>query len=221
MSVENEAIKATLTVTVKEAPSVAELLNGTYQFVSMMVGTATYEFTPESEGATKGQLVITYEGPYVGEGKGYFNYEYVDGYLYTTPQNVGSYNCIFGVTLGAQFDLQCTYNGWEQGALTKVENVENALSGTYNSTFTHPMNGMAFAMALTFNADGTGSYSLMNGAYEGSFAYELNEGTILFSDVVAIFGAEVSFFAVVDGNVITCTTAFSDAGYELELEYVG
>lgn len=224
VSAENEAFKATLTVTVKEAPSVADILNGTYKFTSAMLGEATYIFTPESEGAVKGQLVITYEGPYVGSGEGYFSYEYAAGSLSVTPLNPGSYNCPFSVTLGSSFNLVCLYNYYEQGDLVKVEDVEEiegALSGLYSATFVHPMNGMEFAMNLTFVADGTGSYSLMNTAYEGTFKYANANGVITFSDVVATYGAAVTLSATIADDVITCKTAFSDAGNELELAYTG
>ena len=223
-SVVNPELTATIKVTVKEAPSVAEILNGKYQFSSMMLGTAIYEFVPESEGAVKGQLTIAYEGAYVGTGEGYFSYEYAAGYLSVMPLNPGSYNCPFSVELGDQFNLVCLYNGWGQGDLVKVEEteaVEGALSGNYNATFVHPMNGMEFAMVFTFAVDGTGSYSLMNGAYEGSFKYANVEGVVTFSDVVAVFGAAVELSATVNGSVLTAKTVFTDAANELELEYLG
>ena len=224
VSAENESFKAELVVTVLEAPSVADILNGTYKFTSAMLGEATYVFTPASEGAVNGELTISYEGPYVGSGEGYFSYEYAGGYLTVMPLNAGSYNCPFSVSLGSSFNLVCLYNYWEQGDLVKVEEVveiEGALSGLYSAIFVHPMNGMEFEMLLTFVADGTGSYSFMNTAYEGTFKYANVEGVITFSDVVAIFGAEVTLTATIAQNVITCKTVFSDAGNELELEYSG
>ena len=61
----------------------------------------------------------------------------------------------------------------------------------------------------------------MNGMYEGSFAYENNEGVITFSDVFATFGTDVQLTATVDGSVVTCTTNFVIDGMELTLEYLG
>ena len=220
----NPEFTATLTVNVEEAPSVAEILNGKYQFNSAMLGTATYEFTPEAEGAVKGQLVIVYEGPYVGSGEGHFTYEYTEGWLSVVPQNVASYNCAFGVEMDESFNLLCTYNYWAQGNLVKVEEVvevEGALTGLYAATFVHPMNNFEYLFQLTFVADGTGSYSFMNNAYEGTFNYVNAEGVITFSEVVATFGADVEITATIVDNVITCKTVFSDAGNEVELEYTG
>lgn len=224
VSATNAQFKAELKVTVKEAPSVAEILNGTYKFASGMIGEATYVFTPEAEGAVKGQLVITYAGANTPGGEGYFSYEYAEGYLSVMPLNPGSYNCPFSVELSSDFNLVCLYNFWPQGNLVRdeeVEEIEGALSGNYTAEFIHPMNGMPFAMVLTFAVDGTGSYSLMNGAYEGTFKYANANGVLTFSDVVNVFGATVTFSATVANNIVVCTTAFSDAGNELELEYTG
>ena len=220
----NPEFTATLTVTVEEAPSIDEILNGKYQFTSAMLGSAEYEFTPAAEGAANGELVIKYEGPYVGSGEGYFTYEFVGGWLQVIPQNPGSYNCPYGVEIDEQFNLLCTYNGWAQGQLVKFEEteaIEGALVGLYAATFVHPMNGFEFLMQFTFAADGTGSYSLMNSAYEGTFKYANAEGVITFSEVVASFGAEVTLSATIADNVITAKTVFSDAGNELELAYTG
>lgn len=218
----NPAFTATINVEVVEAPSVAELLTGKYQFTSMMLGTAIYTFEPESEGAVNGQLTIAYNGAYVGTGEAYFTYQYVDGWLSVDPSNPGSYNCPFSVELGESFNLLCTYNYFPQGELVRYQEVEEGgLNGNYTTIFTHPMNQMQFNMVLTFNADGTGFYSLMNGMYEGSFAYESNEGVITFSDVFATFGTDVQLTATVDGSVVTCTTNFVIDGMELTLEYLG
>lgn len=220
----NPELTATLTVTVEEAPSVAELLNGKYQYIDAFLGSAIYEFTPAYEGAESGVLVITYEGAYVGTGEGYFDYAYENGWLSVMPQNPGSYNCPFGVELGDAFNLVATYNYYPQGDLEVYEEpvvIEGAIVGLFAATFVHPMNQMEFLMQLVFKADGTGSYSFMNGAYEGSFAYANAEGVITFSDVIAMWGADVELSATVAENVITCKTVFTDAGNELELDYVG
>ena len=220
----NPELSATITVTVEEAPSIAEILNGKYQFTSMMLGTAIYEFTPAYEGATNGVLVIEYDGAYVGMGTGYFDYAYYPGWLEVVPQNVGSYNCPFSVELDDSFNLLCTYNYFAQGNLVRyeaTEGVEGALSGIYGATFIHPLNGFEFAFQLTFNVDGTGYYSLMNGAYEGSFNYVNAEGVIEFSEVAASFGADVVLTATITDNVIECTTLFTDNYNELTLNYSG
>ena len=223
-SVANPELSATITVTVEEAPSVAEILNGKYQFTSVMLGTAIYEFTPEYEGATNGVLVIEYDGAYVGMGTGYFDYAYYPGWLQLTPQNPGSYNCAFGAEIDAAFNLLCTFNGFAQGNLVKYEESEavpGALNGIYAATFIHPKNGFEFLFQLTFNVDGTGYYSLMNNAYEGSFKYVNNEGVIEFSELVADFGADVVLTATIAENVISCTSVFTDQGNELTLSYTG
>ena len=138
------------------------------------------------------------------------------------PLNPGSYNCPFSVELGETYNLLCTYNYWAQGELVRVEEaVEGALSGNYSTIFVHPKNGMQLQMVLTFNNNGTGFYSLMNGMYEGSFAYANAEGVITFSDVVATFGTEVQLSATINGEVINCTTNFVMDGMELTLDYLG
>ena len=223
-SVVNSELTATLTVTVLEAPSAADILNGTYEYNDPWIGSATYVFTPAEEGAANGQLVITYEGQGLPGGEAYFTYAYEGEWLQVIPQNPGSYNCPFGVELDSSYQLLCTYNGWAQGPLSKVEEkveIEGALDGIYATIFVHPMNGFELAMQLSFNVDGTGAYSLMNGAYEGTYTYTNAEGVITFSNVTALFGAEVTLSATIADNVITCKTAFSDAGNELELEYTG
>ena len=216
----NPEFTATITVEVVEAPSVAELLTGKYQFTSMMLGTAIYTFEPETEGAVNGQLTIAYDGAYVGVGEAYFTYEYVDGWLSVNPANPGSYNCPFSVELGDSYNLLCTYNFFAQGELVKyeeTESIEGALVGLYAATFVHPMNGFEFVMELVFAADGTGSYALMNNAYEGTFKYTNAEGVITFSEVTAIFGAEVVLTATIADNVITAKTVFTDAGNEIDV----
>lgn len=221
-SVANPAFTATLTVTVKEAPSVADLLNGEYEYNDGWIGSANYVFTPAEEGATNGELVITYEGQGITAGKALFNYSYDGEWLQVVPQNPESYDCPFGVELDSSYNLLCTYNGWAQGPLTKVEDtveIEGALVGTYATIFVHPMNGFELAMQLIFNVNGTGYYSLMNGAYEGTFNYTNVEGVISFTNVQSLFGAEVEFSATIAENAITCNTLFTDAGNELELVY--
>lgn len=221
-SLVNPEFSATLTVEVVEAPSLAEILNGKYEFTSMMLGTAIYTFAPETEGALNGQLTIAYDGAYVGKGEGYFSYEYSEGRLSVMPLNPGSYNCPFSVQLGETYNLLCTYNHWAQGELVRVEEAaEGALSGNYSTIFVHPKNGMQLQMVLSFNNNGTGFYSLMNGMYEGSFAYVNAEGVITFSDVVASFGTEVQLSATINGEVINCTTNFVMDGMELTLDYLG
>lgn len=220
----NPEFTAALTVIVEEAPSAADLLNGEYEYNDPWLGSANYVFTPAEEGAANGELVITYEGQGIPAGTGYFTYEYVDGSLQVVPQNPGSYNCPFGVELDEAYNLVCTYNGWAQGELNKVEEVikvEGALNGTYATIYVHPMNGFELAMELLFNVDGTGYYSLMNGAYEGTFNYINAEGVITFSNIEALFGALVELTATISDNVITCTSVFTDAEMELELEYTG
>ena len=218
----NPEFTATITVEVTEAPSLAELLNGEYQFTSMMLGTAIYTFVPESEGAEKGEVTIVYEGENIPSGEAYFTYEVFDGWLQLYPLNAGSARCPFGLQLSETYTLLCTYNGWAQGELVRVEPaVEGALTGNFTTLFVHPLNQMEFQMLLSFNNNGTGYYSLMNGAYEGTFDYENKDGVITFSEVVASWGTEVELAATIEGSVITCTTNFVVDGMELVLNYLG
>lgn len=60
-STKDETVTATLAVTVEEAPTPAEILNGKYQYIGMYDNTTiNAEFTPASEGATNGTLIFSY-----------------------------------------------------------------------------------------------------------------------------------------------------------------
>lgn len=214
---------ASVVIEVVEAPSAAEILVGKYTFYSMMLGDVTYVFTPESEGAVKGTLTIDAKDGMAGNQNGTFTYEYVDGNLVVIPSDDAAMSCQFSVMLDGNYNLQCVFNGWEQGALTKVNDSdveEGGLNGSYTATYVHPMNGMSFAMELSFNANGTGSYSLMNGMYLGSFNYSVDGQNVNFADVVALQGTTVELSATYANAIIACNLNFVDDGMELPLEFV-
>lgn len=55
-----DTVSTTITVVVEEAPSVADLLNGKYTFTDYNSVNGTVTFTPDSEGATTGTVVIEF-----------------------------------------------------------------------------------------------------------------------------------------------------------------
>lgn len=60
-STKDETVTATLAVTVAEPPTPAEILNGTHSYSVSMAGLdVSVVFTPDSEGATSGTVVISY-----------------------------------------------------------------------------------------------------------------------------------------------------------------
>lgn len=111
----DDSFTAELTIEVVEAPSVADILNGTYTYSDMWNGSATYVFAPAEEGATNGTLTITDDyGTYE------FTYSYEEGYVQAIPANEAAYSCNWGIELDASFTLLATYYGWAQGELTRA-----------------------------------------------------------------------------------------------------
>lgn len=202
---------ATITVTVNAAPSLADLLVGKYTFTSMMLGTFTYEFTPDAEGATSGTCSIVSEGGYINPIDTVVKYSVVDGALVVTDLEGGMPTASFGTD--ASFNLCCIYNGYEQGALVKVQEGETSseVEGVYTcTTYVHPMTGMPLEMVLTFNADGTGNYNFMGYYYFGTFTFTAENGVITFSNVEAMFGPAVELSATYEGNSVTCSYVDAD-----------
>ena len=184
----NADLTATLTVVVAEAPGLGDILNGTYKFESAMMGTATATFTPESEGAESGVVVIVLGGGYAGEATGTFNYVVEGGVLVLTPDCPASAMSGLGLELDADFNVCFTYNAWNQGVMTKENGEASGVEGTYVATMTHPMTGMMLEYKLTLNADGTASYDFMGAYYYGTCSYTVVDGAISFSDFNALLG---------------------------------
>ncbi len=216
---------ATITVTVTEAPSIADLLDGKYEYYSMMLGTITYDFTPESEGANNGNVTVAWVNSYAVESNGGnatdsvdCTYTVVDNVVTIVPVNAGE-TCPFGIGFNDSFELACYFNGYPQyGTVTKVEAVTTPLTGSYKATYIHPMAPMSYEMELVFNTDGTGTYSFLNEGYTGTFAFVLNEGVITFSNVVATFGNEVTLTtATYENDTVSCTVNID--GGDITLDY--
>lgn len=206
----NPDLKSTLTITVLPAPTAADILVGTYQFFGAMWGTVTYEFTPESEGATSGTVAISAVGGYA-DSEGLFNYSYVDGYLECTPANAGSARCYFSAGLNANFELVCIYNGFEQGVCTKVENtgdeevVENPIIGIHNTTIAN-LAGMELPYSIEFFEDGTGIYNFQNSWYYGSFSYEVVNNVVAITNVNPMLGTnQISLYGEISGSTLAIT----------------
>ena len=209
-SVVNPELTATLTINVLPAPTVADVLVGTYQFYGPMWGTVTYEFTPESEGATSGTVAISAVGGYA-DAEGIFNYSYEDGYVSCTPANAGSAMCYFTFTVNSNFDIVCVYNGWEQGVCTKVEGTNegetevNPLVGIHNTSLAN-LAGMQLPYSIEFFEDGTGIYNFQNTWYYGAFSYEVVNGFVAFTDIYPMLGTnEISLFGEIIGSTLAVT----------------
>ena len=216
----NAELTATLTVVVAEAPGVAEILVGTYKFESMMMGTATAEFTPESEGAEKGVVKIVLTGGMAGEANGTFNYEYTGGALVLTPDCPASAMSGLGLELDSDFNVCFVYNGWNQGVMNK-EGATSGVEGLYVATMTHPMTGMALEYKLTLNADGTATYDFMNAFYYGACNYVVDGSTVTFSNFTAMLSTnDIQLVdAMLLGEVIACTFTCDADGTNIPLEF--
>ncbi|MBO5339223.1 MAG: hypothetical protein J6A96_05940 [Clostridia bacterium] len=112
-SVSNTEISDTITVEVSPAPSVADLLNGSYEYESYDWEEGTVVFTPTSEGATTGTVVITYAKPgnYYSEAKNFtttytYAYDETNGVVltYVEGDDVG-----FGIQISDTFEVILTY----------------------------------------------------------------------------------------------------------------
>lgn len=214
----DSSVTATLTVNVIATPTVAEILNGTYEFRNMMMGTVTYVFTPESEGATSGVVAITSTGGYAGDSAGTFNYSYEDGVLTCTPTNAGSTLCKFTAGLNSNYQVECLYNEYPQGVCTKVEAKEDdenqsPIIGTHNTVVVNQMTTFEEPYSITFNDDGTGSFNFNSYRYFGTFTYTFVENILTFSDVIDESGADITLSAVasVDKLSVTYVRTFEDS----------
>lgn len=174
---------ATLEVTVEEGVKMTELLNGEYTYTTYFgFKTLSFVFTPDSEGALTGSLVIS-----DGENTGYFTYAYNDEWqaLDVTPEE-GSENFEYSVEYDPSTQsLWCDVNGWPDGELERAEEVaDGELGGTYNGYAINPFYGNKQDVTFKFSADGTGTFSI-DYSYTGEFNWELNDdNTITFTNVI-------------------------------------
>lgn len=188
---------ATLTVEVVAAPSVADILNGTWSY-SDYAGTYTFVFTPESEGATSGTAELSgeeWENPVSATIK----YTYAEGQLVLTDaegQALNPEDVCFWIDSNLDLYVGNGY-GMEYGKLSKVENSSegtSSIAGTYVNIFVHPKNGMEMESDLILNADGTGEYHLLDTTtgnnYVGTFDWSYENETLVLSNVVAGEGSD-------------------------------
>ncbi len=206
----DEKFTSSITIEVLEAPSFASVLTGKWQYDDYMA-VYTYEFQPESEGATKGICVITIDDPWSGTSVHKIAYEVVnnqvvctntDGSEFADPYNE------FAFTVDSNFNVIATYaDGYEIGVMTRVpEASEDSIAGEYVYVLVAKVEVYHY---LTLNEDGTGSYVLYDEsgfALSGTFSWELVEGVINFSDVVATDDTDaVELSATYAEGVITLT----------------
>lgn len=219
--------QAEITIVVKDAPSVAEILSGTYTAYGTVYGDIELVFTPESEGALKGTVAYSVGGneDYGTTGEtGTMTYEWLPAFNDMNVTTTGDYYTI-GIDT-TEYKLILKNNGYplsidlvQGGSGSGDAPVEGGVEGLYTSTFTHPMNGMQLPMRLTLNADGTGSYDFQNSYYYGTFSWELVEGVVVFTNVTPLLGTnQITLSATYTDGVITCTMC--EEGYnEITLDY--
>lgn len=201
----DETFTAELTITVAEPKNIADVLNGKYQDAD---GFYAVTFTPASEGALNGTIEIDEWGTiYSGT---YTCYPALNNYLELKFEE----DCPHSVYIDDSFNVVFLNSGYFENPLYPVEGGSTekdptVLAGIYTGTWIHPMMGMSYEMVLTFD-NGTGTYSFMNGTYEGTFYYSLTaEGTftaiILDADAVTSLSGSfadgvVSIVTSVDGG---------------------
>ena len=217
----NPAFSAELTIVVSEAPSVAELLTGTYAFDSGMFGKFVYVFSTDFEGAASGTCSITAPGNEMFGAPAVdvvVKYSYEDGWLTVTDVNGMMPQASF--TFDASYNLVCVYNGYEQGILEREGASSSELEGTYVYSFNHPMTGMLVEEMIIFNADGTGFYDLCGSMFVGTFSFTAEDGIIVFSNIESLMGELPVLLANYEGNVVTLTYSNADFGIEATYDFV-
>ncbi|MBQ8322371.1 MAG: hypothetical protein IJX91_00210 [Clostridia bacterium] len=110
-SVQDSTLTATVTITVNEAPSVADVLNGTYSYENYYQGQEiTVVFTPASTGATSGTVVITSieSGMDYSTWEEYTN-EYTETLTYTYADGVITLTHVSGDELGYTLSINDSY----------------------------------------------------------------------------------------------------------------
>lgn len=203
---------ATLEVTVEEGVKMTELLNGEYTYTTYFgFKTLSFVFTPDSEGALTGSLVIS-----DGENTGYFTYTYDEYFeaLDVTPEE-GSENFEYSVEYDPSTQsLWCVVNGWSDGELERAQEVvDGELPGEYFGTVPHPLNGSKQDVTVVFYADGTGEFNFFYW-YTGSFEWELNDdNTITFTNPIGDYGEEIEFSGTFDdaNNSVTIVYSITDS----------
>lgn len=190
---------ATLTVTVEEAPSVADMLNGKYNFNNMMLGNFDFEFVPTSEGALEGTLNLVHTPGYIDDLSGTYTYVCYEmlGNYFEVKDSTGAVSAVLGLEFDDQMNLCLLYNGFNQGPLSKVTDSGNGEGGSENTGLngvysfqTTNMAGFPVNYNVTFNSDGTGNYDLQGSWYYGSFNYVADGGVITFTNVTPMLGTD-------------------------------
>lgn len=198
----NSEITATLTITVVERANMAELLNGEYIYNDYF-STIEYTFTPESEGAVKGDLTID-DGENVGE----FTYEWDGTELVVTAKEGTGYFMYGVVFMESTQSLWAASYGFEIAELERVTaDVEGTLSGSYKGSDTYY--GQNRIYTIKFNSDGTGEFEFQTYYYTGTFEWELDEeNNIIFSNIEESYGADSTFTATYNEEENTISLSY-------------
>lgn len=168
-SVQDTTITATLTVTVNEAPSVAEVLNGTYSYEDYYAGLdITVVFTPASTGATNGTVVITNVESgmdystweeYTNEYTETLTYAYADGVItltHVSGDELG-YTLTVNDSYGVSICTDSTYPDWNTFEMTKVESTSSVdYASELNGTVWFDISSNTY---LKFDSDSEGVVS--------------------------------------------------------------
>ncbi len=205
-SVENPELTATVTVVVEELPELKDVLNGKWEYNSMW-DEVEIEFTPESEGALNGTLSM------VANGTAYsFTYTCDPdfGLLELTPAE-GQPECGYTIAINLINALELEYYGMVIGELSRPAQVgesSNGLSGVYTGEAVDG-NGYNASQSLTFNADGTGEFSLNSGSSVGSFTYVVEGNNVIISNAIDSWGDSWAITATLSDNAIEINAVYS------------
>ena len=186
-SVSAPEVSTSITVVAEAAPTAAELLKGTWEFLDGWNEAISLGFIPESEGATSGTVVIDFN-----DGSWYnptviqetATYSYADGAITLTHVSGDGLDNVVGIYITEDFRISIEVNpDWPtEYVLEKTsDNVETedtpgsgddevtleALAGTWSGSEAGGI--MALTATLTINADGTGS-----GSYNDGWGHSFN-----------------------------------------------
>lgn len=201
----DESFTAEVEITVLEAPKMSDILNGKY--VNTWE-TITVVFTPESEGAVKGTITYSEQRYWADP------IEYTGTYEYFADLQILQVNlpkCQYTFVINSEFGIDLQSDGWTQDVLTKV--VETS-GEEYTGYWTHPRLGFNYEMSITFGEGASGTYSFMDGQYEGEFTYIESEGVYYIS--VAENFSVTAIEATLENGVLTVIATIDGGTCEFE-----
>ncbi len=160
------------TIEVKELPDLSTVLVGSYAYSNPYGGSFTVIFTPNEETEVlSGQVEISIDGA-----KAVYEYECVNGQLYTTYVSGEYLNC--ELKFNSSFGLVISYYGWDYNLSPKTvfDDIANSryvgtISGMevcveiYSASYiyySNPMMGQSTSGTVVENADGTYTITLVD-----------------------------------------------------------